>query len=43
MLKASEPAIKIAKKNHVARETVYKIKRKIKSDVLDNDSQLFVK
>lgn len=43
MLKAGDPVVKIAKKNHVARETVYKIKRKIKSEVLDSDSQLIVK
>ncbi len=39
MLKAGEPVVKIAKKNQVSRETVYKIKRKLKSSVLESDSK----
>jgi len=39
MLKAGEPVVKIAKQNHVSRETVYKIKRKLNSIVLESDSK----
>lgn len=38
MLSAGDPVVKIAKKNRVSRETVYKIKRKIKSDALESIS-----
>lgn len=39
MLKAGEPVVKVAKQNHVSRETVYKIRRKLKSIALESDSK----
>ncbi|HCL2771515.1 TPA: recombinase family protein, partial [Pseudomonas aeruginosa 449A] len=43
MLTADEPVAKIAKQNHVSRETVYKIKRKLKSSVSESDSKPILK
>lgn len=43
MLTADEPVAKIAKQNHVSRETVYKIKRKLISSVSESDSKPILK
>jgi DNA invertase Pin-like site-specific DNA recombinase len=39
MLAAGDPVTKISKKNHVSRETVYKIKRKRENSASESDSE----